>query len=49
MPIIISIPVYNTCTLLQNNVKYVDAYLDVHDNAISDNESSSICMCIHQF
>ena len=34
-------PVYNTCTLLQNNVKYVDANLDAPDNAISDNESSS--------
>ena len=37
----ILIPVYNTCTLLQNNVKYVDANLDAPDNAISDNESSS--------
>ena len=35
------IPVYNTCTLLENNVKYVDAKLDAPDNAISDNESSS--------
>ena len=35
------IPVYNTCTLLENNVKYVDANLDAPDNAISDNESSS--------
>ena len=35
------IPVYNTCTLLYNNVKYVDANLDAPDNAISDNESSS--------
>ena len=31
------IPVYNTCTLLENNVKYVDANLDAPDNAISDN------------
>ena len=29
-------PVYNTCTLLENNVKYVDANLDAPDNAISD-------------
>ena len=36
-----NIPVYNTCTLLENNVKYVDANLDAPDNAISDNESSS--------
>ena len=35
------VPVYNTCTLLKNNVKYVDANLDAPDNAISDNESSS--------
>ena len=34
-------PVYNTCTLLENNVAYVDADLDAPDNAISDNESSS--------
>ena len=34
-------PVYNTCTLLWNNVKYVHANLDAPDNAISDNESSS--------
>ena len=37
----IHIPVYNTCTLLENNLKYVDANLDAPDNAISDNESSS--------
>ena len=37
----IVISVYNTCTLLKNNVKYVDANLDAPDNAISDNESSS--------
>ena len=41
MPLPIWIPVYNTCTLLENNVKYVDANLDAPDNAISDNESSS--------
>ena len=35
------IPVYNTCTLLWNKEKYVDANLDASDNAISDNESSS--------
>ena len=35
------IQVYNTCTLLSNNVKYADANLDAPDNAISDNESSS--------
>ena len=34
-------PVYNTCTLLENEEKYVDANLDASDNAISDNESSS--------
>ena len=34
-------PVCNTCTLLYNNAKYVDANLDAPDNAISDNESSS--------
>ena len=37
----IIIPVYNTGTLLENNVQYVDANLDSPDNAISDNESSS--------
>ena len=36
-----SISVYNTCTLLQNNVKYVDANLDAINNAISGNEPSS--------
>ena len=35
------ISVYNTCTLLLNKEKYVDANLDATDNAISDNESSS--------
>ena len=35
------ISVYNTCTLLWNNVKYVDANLDAPDNAISGNEPSS--------
>ena len=35
------IPVYNTCTLLLNKQKYVDANLDESDNAISDNESLS--------
>ena len=35
------IPVYNTCTLLQNKEKYVDANLDAPYNTISDNESSS--------
>ena len=33
--------VYNTCTLLYNNVKYVDANLDAPDNAISGIEPSS--------
>ena len=33
------ISVYNTCTLLSNNVKYVDANLDAPDNA--GNEPSS--------
>ena len=37
----IHIAVYNTCRLLENNVKYVDANLDAPDNTISDNESSS--------
>ena len=37
----VCIPVYNTCTLLLNNVKYVDTNLDAPDNANSDNESSS--------
>ena len=32
-----SISVYNTCSILKNKEKYVDA----SDNAISDNESSS--------
>ena len=35
------ISVYNTCTLLLNNEKYVDANLDATDNAISGNEPSS--------
>ena len=30
--------IYNTCTLLKNNVKYVNANLDAPDNAISGNE-----------
>ena len=34
------IPVYNACTLLYNNEKYVDANLDAPDNAISGNEPS---------
>ena len=33
--------VYNTCTLLLDNEKYVDANLDAPDNAISGNEPSS--------
>ena len=37
----LSSPVYNTCTLLLDNEKYVDANLDAPDNAISGNESSS--------
>ena len=32
---------YNTCTLLSNNVRYVDNNLDAPDNAISSNEPSS--------
>ena len=28
-------------TFIENNVKYADANLDVPDNSISDNESSS--------
>ena len=36
-----NISVYNTCTLLWNNVNYVDANLDAPDNAISGNEPSS--------
>ena len=36
-----SIPVYNTCTFLSNNIKYIDANLYAPDNAISDNESPS--------
>ena len=35
------ISVYNTCTLLKNKEKYVDANLDASDNAISGNEASS--------
>ena len=35
------ISVYNTCTLLFNNKKYVDANLDAPVNAISGNEPSS--------
>ena len=37
----VCISVYNTCTLLQNNAKHVDANLDAPDNAISGNEPSS--------
>ena len=37
----LSISVYNTCTLLLNNEKYIDANLDAPDNAISGNEPSS--------
>ena len=37
----IRISVYNTCRLLLNNGKYVDANLDAPDNAISGNEPSS--------
>ena len=32
------ISVYNTCTPLVNNEKYVDANLDAPDNAISGND-----------
>ena len=32
------ISVYNTCTLLQNKEKSVDANLDASDNAISGDE-----------
>ena len=35
------ISVYNTCTLLLINEKYVDANLDASDNVISGNEPSS--------
>ena len=35
------VPVYNTCTLLSNKEKYVDANLEASDNVISDIESSS--------
>ena len=38
----IHIPVYNTCTLLLNKEKYVDSNLDASDDAISDNESSTM-------
>ena len=44
--IYLSISVYNTCTLLQNNVKYVDANLDASDNTISGNEPSSEMLTI---
>ena len=37
----IQFSVYNTCTLLQNKEKYVDANLDASDNVISGNEPSS--------
>ena len=33
--------VYNTCTLLENNEKYVDANLDAPGNVILGNGSSS--------
>ena len=33
--------VYNTCTLLLKNERYVDANLDAPDNVISGNEPSS--------
>ena len=36
-----SISVYNTCTLLLDNEKYVDAKLDAPDNAISGKKPSS--------
>ena len=36
-----TITVYNTCTRLLNDEKYVDANLDAPDNAISGNEPSS--------
>ena len=40
--ILILISVYNTCTLILNNEKYVNANLDAPDyNAISGNEPSS--------
>ena len=45
----IYIPVYNTCTLLENNVKYVDANLDAPDNAISDNEYMHVCTYTHLY
>ena len=35
------ISVYNTCTLLLNDIKYGDANLDASDNVISGNEPSS--------
>ena len=35
------ISVYNTCTLLLNNIRYVDANSDASDNALSGNEPSS--------
>ena len=35
------ISVYNTCTLLLKNEKYIDANLDAPDNTISVNEPSS--------
>ena len=38
---IADISVYNTCTLLLNNEKDVDANLDAPDNANSGNEPSS--------
>ena len=38
---IIDFSVYNTCTLLLNNEKYVDANLDAPDNAKTGNEHSS--------
>ena len=38
----ILISVYNTCTLLWNNIRYVDANLDALDNAISGNENNVI-------